>query len=338
MSMSASRIKSLSLVLFAACVAIWIVWRPVLGVAPDQRASIRYFEGLATLLLLTAVAAAEHKWNLWQRRRLASGIALLLFTLATAGFFVDKHIERSCTVPYDDGTAIIGDTFTPSGAKYAGSNPGFTPETLLFHAGGDAALVWTKDSIERCWWKVFAAESVWAPLAVSAAFLIVQTLWTSRRRSLALPAPAAARAIAELPLIYDAFLSYRHTETDRTFARDILQILEDSGYRIAIDERDFRPQESFVDELERCIRQSRYTLAVVSAEYVESGNCHEEAIISKVLSMNDKRNRLIPLVIQHVNLPAWMYNTVGIDFTVPDALVDPIEKIKATLGLPGVLV
>ena len=186
---------------------------------------------------------------------------------------------------------MIGETLTASGARYIALNPGLTAETLLFHAGGDATLIWTKDSIERCRWNVFAAESLWAPLH-------------SRRRSLwfrlsqyrgggvSCYPDRSAQTTVELPVIYDAFLSYRHSDTDRRFARDILQILEDSGYRVAIDERDFRPEESFLDELERCIRQSRYTLAVVSGEYIESGNCHEEAVVSKVLSMSDRRNRL----------------------------------------------
>jgi hypothetical protein len=29
-----------------------------------------------------------------------------------------------------------------------------------------------------------------------------------------------------------------------------------------------------------------------------------------------------------------MYNTVGIDFTASDPILDPVEKLKATLGVP----
>lgn len=41
---------------------------------------------------------------------------------------------------------------------------------------------------------------------------------------------------------YDAFLSYRHLEPDSRFARSILTYLENDGYRVAIDVRDFRGQ------------------------------------------------------------------------------------------------
>jgi hypothetical protein len=103
---------------------------------------------------------------------------------------------------------------------------------------------------------------------------------------------------------------------------------------VAIDERDFRANASFLLEMERCIRESRYTVAVISPRYLESGNAQEEAIICKVLDMGDRKRRLIPLVIETASLPAWLYGIVGIDCTKRDSLVDPYDNLKATLGEP----
>ena len=75
-------------------------------------------------------------------------------------------------------------------------------------------------------------------------------------------------------------------------------------------------------------------MAVISARYLESGNCQEEAVICKVLDMGDRKRRLIPIVIEAVPMPAWLYGIVGIDFTKPDPLVEPIDKLRATLGAP----
>ena len=50
--------------------------------------------------------------------------------------------------------------------------------------------------------------------------------------------------------------------------------------------------------------------------------------------MGDRKRRLIPLVIEPVSLPAWLYGIVGIDCTKRDPLVDPFDKLKATLGAP----
>ena len=86
--------------------------------------------------------------------------------------------------------------------------------------------------------------------------------------------------------------------------------------------------------MERCIRESRFTVAVISSGYLESGNCEEEAVICRVLDLGDRKRRLIPFVIQTVAMPAWLYGIVGIDSTKPDPLVDPIEKLRSTLGAP----
>ena len=67
--------------------------------------------------------------------------------------------------------------------------------------------------------------------------------------------------------------------------------------------------------MERAIRESRYTVAIVSERYLQSGHCEEEAIVTSVLDMADRQRRLIPFVIQQVEMPAWLFGIVGIDCT-----------------------
>ena len=126
---------------------------------------------------------------------------------------------------------------------------------------------------------------------------------------------------------YDAFISYRKAEPDRTFARRLLRKLEGQGIRVAIDERDFDPSAHFLQEMERCVKQSRYTLAILSPQYLDSGNCEAEAVICTVLDMSERRRRLIPLVIEPVRMPIWLYAIVGINFTDRAPLVDPFQKL-----------
>jgi TIR domain len=76
----------------------------------------------------------------------------------------------------------------------------------------------------------------------------------------------------ELPTQNDAFISYRRCEPDRTFAHELLRELEAAGFRVAIDERDFSPQATFLEEMERCIRESRFTLAVLSPRYLNASS------------------------------------------------------------------
>jgi tetratricopeptide (TPR) repeat protein len=128
-------------------------------------------------------------------------------------------------------------------------------------------------------------------------------------------------------------LSYRRGGQDADFAWRIVKKLEDAGLRCAIDERDFSPDATFLEEMERCIRESRFTLAVLSPRYLDSGNTTEEAIIAKVRDMADRRRRLVPLILETVDRPIWLYNIVGIDFVASDPRVDPYEKLLALFGI-----
>jgi hypothetical protein len=134
--------------------------------------------------------------------------------------------------------------------------------------------------------------------------------------------------------IYDAFISYRRGRPDEAFALRLLRKLEAAGYKVAIDRRDFKPNATFLSEMERCIKESRFTLAVISPRYLASGNCGEEAIICKVLDMGERKRRLLPLVIEASDRPVWLYDLVGIDFAEDEPLVPPFEKLKSTLGNP----
>ncbi len=133
---------------------------------------------------------------------------------------------------------------------------------------------------------------------------------------------------------FDAFISYRRQEPDKSFARNLLQSLQTQGYRVAFDEITFSPEASFLEEMERCVRTSRFVLAVVSSRYFDSGNTQEEAILTKVMDMRDRKRRLIPLILEEIELPYWLYNLVGIHFTDPDPLVQPLDRLFNTLGVP----
>jgi len=67
---------------------------------------------------------------------------------------------------------------------------------------------------------------------------------------------------------------------------------------------------------------------------LESGHCEEESIITKVFDMGERKRRLIPLIIEKVHMPTWMFGITGIDFTEADPLVDPYEKLKTVLANP----
>jgi hypothetical protein len=243
------------------------------------------------------------------------------------------YVQRTCTARYAGRPVVIGTQMTPLGATYKQQNPELSRDELLFDSAGVAERLWTSDSIGRCRGYVGTTYFLWIP------FLVVCLLATAQ----AVPAtvlspvrwdPSVSISGAAQPIRYDVFLSYRHDGPDMAFAHQLLDTLESHGYRVAIDERDFPANASFLLEMERCIRESRFTVAVISPRYLESGATQEEAIITRVLDLGDRKRRMIPVVIEPVSMPAWLYGIVGIDFTKRDPLVDPYDKLRATLGAP----
>jgi len=316
----------------AAAIAAAFLTEPA-ALAGSESRTRAAFASLASAGIAAAVIVPLTARRRYRSRGIAVAGAAIALVLGLVAFVAGASIQRRCTLQYDGRAVLIGTELTQVGRDYRRLYPQQPMDELLRDAGGQTETVWTRQSINRCrvtmswtyflWLPLLIVSVVSAVLAVPAGKLSVPT---------ALPGPIAARA--PVAIRYDVFISYRHGGADADVARQVLDALEADGYKIAIDERDFVPNASFLLEIERCIRESRYTVAIVSARYLESGNCEEEAIVTKVLDMSERRRRLIPFIIQPVEMPVWLFNLVGIDCTKPDGLVDPIDKLKAALGKP----
>lgn len=284
--------------------------------------------------VLTAVVAAGATLARVGRRPAWLGIAAV--AAIAGGWLLLSHVgaTSSCVASYDGRWVLIGRDFTPKGREYATAEPGASASDLLLDAGGLADRLWTPSSIAAC-----AFWTGWAGLLSIPCFAAaVAALASSRGVRLGPAAPPApvsvGPAAAARRSVYDAFLSYRHTEPDRSRADEIREALESRGLRVAIDVRDFVPNQHFLSEMERCVKQSRFVLCVVSPRYVDSDHCVEEAIISKTLDMSERTRRLVPLIFERVELPVWLHGLVGIDFTEA-ARVDPVDRLVDLLQRDG---
>jgi hypothetical protein len=300
----------------------------------DGDASGRAFAALASGAIVALSILPFIVWPGATRPRLWLAAAAAALVLGIGSYSAAGYAQRACTAAYGEKRVVIGTQTTPLGTSYKQQNPQLSSDDLLFDAAGVPERIWSRDSIGRCRTLLSASYYLWIPFLVvcllAAAQAVPATVLSPIRWDTAPPIVGAGQ-----PPRYDVFLSYRHDGADRAFARQLLDTLEAAGYRVAIDERDFPANASFLLEMERCVRQSRFTVAVISSRYLDSDNCQEEAIICKVLDMGDRKRRLIPLVIEPVSMPAWLYGIVGIDCTKRDPMVDPFDKLRATLGAPG---
>jgi hypothetical protein len=269
------------------------------------------------------------------RRPIWLTLAVAALALGISSFAAGGYAQRACTARYGGKPIVIGTTLTTLGATYKGKNPSLSNDELLFDATGVPDRIWTRRSIDVCRTFISSTYFLWIPFLVVCLLATVQVMPTAALPVVLRDVPAPYTPLgADVPARYDVFISYRHGGRDTEVARQLAEALEADGYSVAIDERDFPANASFLQEMERCVRESRATVAVISSQYLMSGNCQEEAIICKVLDMGDRKRRLIPLVIEPVSMPAWLYGIVGIDATKANPMVDPFEKLKSTLGPP----
>jgi len=316
------------LAIAAAAAVAWFTKPQALpGTKPALFAAV--LSAALTATFLIALLGARHRL----RFTVALISAAVLLALGAAAYIYTGSVQGRCAVQYNGRMVLIGTQLTELGVAFMNAHPELTDSDLLDDARGVAATVWTRESIERCRSRVGSTYFLWIPLLIAS--LASAALGTAARR---LTVPASSHppspVVPDAPSRYDVFISYRHGGADADVARQLLQALENDGYVVAIDERDFPANASFLQEMERCVRESRYTVAILSPRYLESGHTEEEAIIAKVLDMGQRRRRLIPFIIEAVALPAWLFGIVGIDCTAVDPLVDPIEKLKATIGPP----
>jgi hypothetical protein len=290
---------------------------PALAAADTRQARIV----AAALCVAAAAASGLSKGG---RSRSWTAVAGLAALAAITLLFEHVGATATCVTTYNGRPVLIGREYTPVGADYASKNPGLSASDFLLDAGGVSERIWTSSSIASCrFW------TGWGGLLAVPLFVTVLCALVARRPYRIRPSdqPAEPRAVRPgQPAVFDAFISYRHGEPDSSYAEEILGALEDKGFRVAIDFRDFAPNQHFLSEMERCITTSRFVLCVVTSRFLESGHTSEEALISKTLDMTERKMRLVPLIFEAVELPVWLHGFVGIDFR-STARVDPIERL-----------
>lgn len=305
-----------------------VLW-PLTNALPTREA---WQARLASAVIAALACALVASWRS-ARRRIAISISVVSAALGVALLMQHLDALNTCIADYDGRPTIIGSVYTPLGQRHIRDNPDLPASELLLDVAGQPSLLWTPESIRTCRLLVSWAGLAAVPFfAVSAVALIPGRRYTLPARS----APTVpSRTTPLTPAVYDGFMSYRHLEPDRTIAFELVETLEARGLRMAIDARDFSPNEHFLSEMERCIKQSRFVLCVVTAQYLLSDHTSEEAIISKTLDLAERRRRLVPLIYERQDLPVWLHGLVGIDFT-PGASVDPHERLAQLLTPPSV--
>jgi hypothetical protein len=103
--------------------------------------------------------------------------------------------------------------------------------------------------------------------------------------------------VGQNPPPYDVFVSYRQREPDRSWVHErLVPALSARSLKVFVDYRCFRLGAPLVKEMERGVTQSRYTLAVLSPDYLASSFTEMENLMADHLGLEESRRRLLAVM------------------------------------------
>jgi len=134
---------------------------------------------------------------------------------------------------------------------------------------------------------------------------------------------------------YDIFVSYRQQEPDKSWVRKVLVPgLKGLGFRLCVDYECFRLGSPIVKEMERGVLESRYTLAVLSPEYLESSFAEIEKIMAEHLGLERRERRLIAIMRRPCDTDLRTRVRLWLDMSDDTETEDKLEYLAGQLRMP----
>jgi hypothetical protein len=134
---------------------------------------------------------------------------------------------------------------------------------------------------------------------------------------------------------YDVFLSYAATGSDANWTRKVLlPRLKASGLRVCIDVETFRLGAKIITEIERAVETSRYTLAVLSPAYLESGFRELENVLAEHVGIEESQRRLLAVMRETCKPRLGMRARMWLDVSDDRELDASVERLVHELRMP----
>ena len=122
---------------------------------------------------------------------------------------------------------------------------------------------------------------------------------------------------------YDIFIGYSSDKTD--LAKNVMEDLEGRfGVKCCFADRDFVPGTEIVENITNFMESSNKVVLLICEEFVKSGWCWYEQQEAFRKYINEKRNCLIPVLLDDVEVPKLLRNLTYIEYHNE---ADPVGKI-----------
>jgi hypothetical protein len=135
--------------------------------------------------------------------------------------------------------------------------------------------------------------------------------------------------------VFDAFVSYRQQEPDRSWVRNILiPRLDAAGLRICFDARNFELGAMILSEMERAVVHSRYTLAVLTPKYMESAFTELESVLARHLGLEMRQRRFLAVLREACDPGLDVRARLWLDMTNDAELEESLARLTDAIRKP----
>jgi hypothetical protein len=105
-----------------------------------------------------------------------------------------------------------------------------------------------------------------------------------------------------------------HSSTDKWFTRKLAMALAGNGLKVWIDEAEIGIGESLIEKIESGILGSKYLIAVLSNNSINSRWCAEELRMAMVRQIAQKGITVLPVLVEDCELPGFLQEKKYADF------------------------
>jgi hypothetical protein len=128
--------------------------------------------------------------------------------------------------------------------------------------------------------------------------------------------------------VYDAFISYRQKEPDKSWVRKkLLPALEAYGMKVCIDFRDFQLGEYLIHEMERAVEKSRCTVAILTPAYITSNFTDLENVLAEHLGVETGQRKLIIILREECKPRIGLRSRLWLDMADDDEFEINIHRL-----------
>lgn len=126
------------------------------------------------------------------------------------------------------------------------------------------------------------------------------------------------------------FLS--HTKKDKPFVRKLAADLRSYGHIVWIDEAEINIGDSLIGKIRDGLDMVDYVAAIISKGSLESEWVKKELEIASNREIKEKRVVVLPILVEHVDLPGFLEGKFYGDFSEKDEYEEKLQLLLRSLG------